>query len=98
MDIQRLRNLTTGKLHTEIDHIYKDLEMITGEKGLKTHMIPRVMKLVEPWLRSHITDQRFWDGEYDTAHIGNYDLPTPTSEDRKAMFERFKKMPNPLIK
>ena len=30
MDIQRLRNLTTGRLHTEMGHIYEDLELITG--------------------------------------------------------------------
>ncbi len=25
MDIQRLRNLTTGRLHTEMAHIYQEL-------------------------------------------------------------------------
>ena len=29
MNIQRLRNLTTGILHTEMGHIYQDLETIT---------------------------------------------------------------------
>ncbi len=33
-DIQRLRNLTTGILHTEIGHIYEDIESITGAKGV----------------------------------------------------------------
>jgi len=47
-NIQRLRNLTTRKLHTEIGNVYEDL------------------------------------------------LPTPTDEERMAMFERFTSMPNPL--
>lgn len=43
------------------------LEIITGERGLMTHMLPRAARAVEPWLREHVTDPRFWDGEYDTA-------------------------------
>ncbi len=96
MDIQRLRNLTTGKLHTEMEHIYEDLEMITGEDGLMTHMLPRAMKAIEPWLRERVKEERFWNDEFDTMHTGDYDLPTPTKEDREIFFERFKKMPNPL--
>ena len=96
MDIQRLRNLTTGRLHTEIGCVYEDLELITGERGLMTHMLPRVMRSVEPWLRKNVTDTRFWNGEYDTTHMGEYILPEPTTEERAEMFERYKAMPNPL--
>jgi hypothetical protein len=96
MNIQRLRNLTTGRLHTEMSHIYEDLWWITGEQGLMTHMLPRVMDAVEPWLKESVTDPRFWDGEYDTSHTGEYELPEPTKDERSAMFQRFKAMPNPL--
>ena len=96
MDIQRLRNLTTGRLHTEMGHIYEDLEIITGENGLMTHMLPRVAKACEPWLREHVKDARFWDGEYDTTHTGDFALPESTAEERKAMFERYAAQPNPL--
>jgi len=96
MDIQRLRNLTTGRLHMQIGHYYEDLELIIGERGLMTHMIPRVMRAVEPWLRKHITDPRFWDDKYDPSHTGEFELPEPTAEKRTEMFERYKQMPNPL--
>ena len=96
MDIQRLRNLTTGLLHTNIGHIYEDLGTITGETGLMTHMLPRAMRAAEPWLREHVTDPRFWDGKYDTSHTGEIALPEPTPEDRAAMLERYKSQPNPL--
>ena len=96
MEIQRLRNLTTGRLHTEIGHVYEDLEIIMGEKGLMTHMLPRAVRAVEPWLREHVKDPRFWDGEYDTTHTGECDLPEPTATDRAAMFGRYKAQPNPL--
>lgn len=96
MDIQRLRNLTTGRLHTKMEHIYEDLGIITGETGLMTHMLPRAMRACEPWLREQVKDARFWDGEYDTAHTGDFALPESTAEDRKAMFERYAAQPNPL--
>ena len=97
MDIQRLRNLTTGRLHTDMGCIYEDLGMLTGESGLMTHMLPRAMKAVEPWLRENVKDDRFWDGEFDTTHKGDFALPEPTAEDRSVFFERFKEMPNPLV-
>lgn len=96
MNIQRLRNLTTGILHTKMDDIYEDLELITGERGLMTHMLPRAMKAVEPWLKAQITDKRFWDGKFDTTHAGEIDLPEATEEDKNGFFERFAAMPNPL--
>uniref|UniRef100_A0A6M3KXY8 DUF7736 domain-containing protein n=1 Tax=viral metagenome TaxID=1070528 RepID=A0A6M3KXY8_9ZZZZ len=96
MDIQRLRNLTTGRLHTKMEHIYQDLGVITGEDGLMTHMLPRVIKAVKPWLREKVTDLKFWDGKFDTTHIGEFNLPETTSEERKIFFERFAAMPNPL--
>ena len=96
MDIQRLRNLTTGRLHTKMEHIYEDLGIITGETGLMTHMLPRAMRAVEPWLREHVTDSRFWDGKFDTTHTGGLELPATSEADRKAMFERYAAQPNPL--
>lgn len=96
MDIQRLRNLTTGRLHTNIWFIYEDLEAITGESGLMTHMLPRAMRAIEPWLRASVADPRFWDDAHDPSHIGEVELPTPTADERKAMFDRYVAMPNPL--
>lgn len=96
MDIQRLRNLTTHRLHTKMEDIYVDLGLITGEKGLMTHMLPRAVRAVEPWLQEHVTNSRFWNGEYDTEHTGEFILPTPTDKDRKLMFERYMAQPNPL--
>jgi hypothetical protein len=97
MDIQRLRNLTTGRLHTEMSHIYIDLENITGEHGLMTHMLPRALRAIEPWLRKHVTEPRFWDDEYDTSHNGEFELPTPTDEDRKEFTANYLAQPNPLV-
>jgi len=95
MDAQRLRNLTTRILHTEIDHVYKDIKFITGS-GIMTHMIPRMLRAVEPWLREHVADRRFWDGKFDTTHEGEIDLPNPTQEERELMIQIYKIQPDPL--
>lgn len=98
MDIQRLRNLTTGRLHTEVGHIYKDLEYITGMEGLFTHMLPNVMRAVEPWLREQVRDDRFWDDEYDTTHVGDFDLRSMDDGERRNMLQRYGKLPHPFAK
>ncbi len=96
MDIQRLRNLTTGRLHTEVGHIYEDLEYIIGETGLMTHMLPNVWRAIEPWLKEQVQDTRFWDDEYDTTHVGDFPLRAMTAEESRAARERYMALPSPL--
>ena len=96
-DIQRLRNLTTGRLHTDIHHVYEDLGALFGEEGIMTHMIPNAMKAVEPWLREKVTDPYFWDGEHRPSHVGQVRVPSPTLQEQKEMFERFSELPSPLF-
>lgn len=90
MNIQRLRNLTTGKLHTTMEHIESDLADILGVKCLFTHQLPAAARAVEPWLRKKIKGERFWDGKYDTSHTGIVELPVPTKAERDAMMRSFK--------
>ena len=96
MEAQRLRNLTTGILHTEVGHIYQDLEFITGEKGLMTHMLPRVMNAIEPWLREKVTDARYWDEKFDQSHKGEYTLEPMTKDEEQAALKMYLAQPNPL--
>lgn len=96
MKIQRLRNLTTGKLHTSMKDIYEDLEFITGQGGIMTHMIPRIMRSIEPWLRQRVPDDRFWDGAYDITHTGDYPLEPMTADEFMESFKRYQSMPDPL--
>ena len=74
MDIQRLRNITTGMLHTCIKDIYEDLEYLSGYSGLMTHHLPVVCDKILPELKKQIVDPRFWDGKYDTTHTGEIDV------------------------
>ena len=97
MDYQRLRNLTTHRLHTKMSDIYEDLEYITGMPGIMTHMLPRVMMAVEPWLREKIKEEKFWNGEYDAGHTGEYELPPMNKKESAETLKRFASMPSPFI-
>lgn len=89
MDIQRLRNLTTGRLHTRMADIYRDIECITGERGVLTHMLPDATKALLPYLREKAPDARLWDGEYDPSHVGEIDIPPMNSDEQAAFWVRF---------
>jgi hypothetical protein len=98
MDIQRLRNLTTGRLHTEMSHVYEDIEYFTGQEGIMTHMLPNACKALEPYLQSKIDDPRFWDWEYDVEHTGHA-LILPMNEEEQAKFwAAYHAMPSALEK
>lgn len=85
MDIQRLRNLTTRRLHTKMSDIYKDVEELVGEAGVMTHSLPRAVDAMTPYLKSVAKDARFWDGKYDPSHVGEIDV-TPMNEEQKRVF------------
>lgn len=96
MDIQRLRNLTTGRLHTNMSDVQEDLEFLTDAEGILTYMLPNIMEAVAPWLREQVTDERFWDSEWDTTHTGEYEIMPMTHEEKTACFQRYGKLPSPL--
>ena len=75
MDIKRLRSLTTGRLHTEITHVYEDIEAITRTPGLMTHQIPNAITALKPWLLENVTDTRFWDDNLSLIHISEPTRP-----------------------
>lgn len=97
MNAQRLRNLTTQRLHTTMSDIEEDLLFLTGtEGGILAHQLPNVMRAIEPWLRQQVTEPRYWNDKYDTDHVGEYDLRPMDDAERAAMFERYKALPSPF--
>jgi len=96
MDIQRLRNLTTGRLHTEIGHVYEDIEFFTGQRGVMTHMLPNANRALEPWLREQFDDPRLWDGAYDVTHTGDVEARAMDDAERAAFLARYRALPHPF--
>lgn len=96
MEVQRLRNLTTGILHTEMGHIYEDVEILTGEKGVMTHMLPRAMRAMEPILRARLKDDRFFQKVWDKEHFGEVDMKPFVAHEMAAFWENYRNLPSPL--
>ena len=95
---KRIRNLTTGILHTCMDDVHRDLAAIVGVDGLMTHQLPRVRDCVLPWLREKTkNDPVFWgeDIKIETDwEIGHWS--EPSEADRAVMLENYKAMPDPM--
>lgn len=71
MDIQRLRNLTTGRAHTgSILHVQEDLETLTGVSFM-THQLLSALPAAQAVLQQRNLPKRFWDGKYDPEHTGD---------------------------
>jgi hypothetical protein len=98
MDIQRLRNLTTGRLHTEVGHIYQDIELLVGEQGVMTHMLGNCCRALEPYLRQVAPDPRLWDGAYDPGHTGTIEVPAMNAQQQSEFWARFQALPSPLAR
>ncbi len=96
MEIQRLRNLTTGRLHTKMEDIYSDVEYLTGEKGVMTHMLPNAHKALLPYLREVATELRLWDGAFDTTHTGAIEVPPMDTTQRAEFWKRYAALPSPF--
>lgn len=90
MDIQRLRNLTTGRLHTEMGHIYQDIEYLIGVQGIMSHQLPRAIRALEPILRARDLGERLWDDAYDVTHSGEIDVAPLDANELAAFWEAYK--------
>jgi hypothetical protein len=60
-----------------------------------THQIPNAMKAIEPYLRDKVKDPRFWDGQFDTTHIGEIDIPPMDQKAKEEMWSRYQKQVTP---
>lgn len=96
MDIQRLRNLTTRRLHTDMYHVYQDIEYLTGIDGVMTHMIPNMMMAMDPWLKEKVVDSKFWDGEYNLDHCGEFEIEPMNDQEQKLVLQRYSELPHPF--
>ncbi len=57
----KLRNITTGILHTDIGGVYTFLEEYLGEKGIMTHQLPSACRALEPILKTKLSEEWFTD-------------------------------------
>lgn len=89
MNIQRLRNLTTKRIHTNSKHIPEDIAYLTKLDQPSSHQIPNAYNAILPWLREKTPDPRLWNGKYDPAHTGDIDLQPMTSSEQAGFIIRY---------
>lgn len=87
IDIQRIRNLTTGKLHTSMANVQEDIDWIAGY-GTFTHQIPDALKLISPWLMDNLRDPRLFNGKYDPHHLGTLQISCMSDTEKEEFSER----------
>ena len=90
MDIQRIRNITTGIIHTSFEEMSKDIQMITGIEGVTTIGIPYVGRLAQLFLKEQFPDPRFWERAMDETHVGELEVRNMTMDDRQRIFEAYR--------
>jgi hypothetical protein len=95
LSTQRLRNLTTGILHTNMEDIREDLEAITGIPALSTYELPDILDALHPFLAEHIIEPRYWTDVLDVTHTGWMVLPAMPAAQRDALLLRLEAIPLP---
>lgn len=89
MEIQRIRNLTTGIVHTSMVDIFEDIEYLVGTKGVIDSSLWATQRALEPFLRGRIADPRFWNDAADYEHLGELDLAPMNHEEKDAFWKRY---------
>jgi len=89
MDVQRLRNLTTGVVHTKPYHMFFDIEFLTGVIGISIKDMSLALKALKPWLRDQVDDDSFWIPEMDVSNQGQYDIQPMSNEEKAAFLKRY---------
>lgn len=75
MKNQRIRNLTTGRIHTSMSDLEEDLCFLTGYDGLLDTQFQSVRDALIPFLKDQLGENsRFFDGLYDVTHTGDTSL------------------------
>lgn len=90
MDIQRIRNLTTGILHTKMEDIHEDIEYLVVTKGVTDNILYAANRALQPFLRERLSDQRFWNEALDYGHTGDIPLAPMTHDEQKCFWSRYR--------
>ena len=93
----KLRNITTGVLHTCMEDIYVFFEEYTGI-GMFTHELPTARELLLPYLKQKI-GQSWFKEKLNPIKENNYSIIIPdlAPEEREEYFEKFKEIRNILF-
>jgi hypothetical protein len=84
-----LRNMTSGRLHTDIGQVYQFIEEYTGEKGIMTHHIPSACRALLPILKTKLGPEWFTDEWIKEGLSESVEVSDLTVEERKLFWDSF---------
>lgn len=85
--IGKLRNITTGILHTPVKYVYLFFEEYIGEAGIMTHHIPAALDALEPILKQKLSKEWF-KKEWVTENLDEEVEIEDITEEELAIFWR----------
>lgn len=91
MDIQRLRNITTGIIHTSSNDIRQDVAYIIGEHDIRAYMLLGMCYALTTYLQKFLPE-KFWEKTYDPTHTGEVDVPPMNEQEKLQFWESYKKI------
>lgn len=85
----KLRNVTSGRLHTDIGHVYEFYNEYTGADGIMTHHLPSAFQALLPILKGKLSDEWFTDEWIKTGLDEPVEVPEMTQEERDSFWKSF---------
>ena len=90
MKYQRIRNLTTGLMHTNIRDIKEDIAYLVGAKYTSSATISKSNKALYPFLEARLSDRRFFNKTHDEEHTGDIEILPLDEVEMKLFVSRYK--------
>lgn len=85
----KLRNVTSGRLHTSIGDVYEFYTAYCGAEGIMTHHIPSAYKALLPILKNKLSDEWFTDEWIKTGLEETVEVPEMTQTEKTTFWESF---------
>jgi hypothetical protein len=87
--VGKLRNITTGILHTAIGDVYEFLEEYLDAKGIMTHQLPSACRALEPILKSKLPETWFVKEWVKAGLDVEAECPDLTEDEKKVFWESY---------
>lgn len=85
----KIRNVTSGILHTNIGDVYEFYDQYLDAPGIMTHHIPSAFKALQPILKNKLDDKWFTDEWIKEGLDEAYVIPDLTQEEKNAFWVSF---------
>jgi hypothetical protein len=85
----KLRNVTSGRLHTNIGDVYQFYTEYCGADGIMTHHIPSAFQALLPILKSKLSEEWFTDEWIKTGLDEPVEVPEMTQDEKDKFWESF---------